>query len=240
MRCARALALASAGRSIAARMAMMAITTSNSISVKPWLFPLDNCRAGFIASSTQLASFSGRSQISFLAEVEEQAGHNQRRSLLKRFWAFADFRNCICARPASNPPVLFPHCRDHSRRWVRRARSRGAAPWPPPRESRVRQRQAVAELDWWTVVPAFVQPRLRWPFQPRVATFCSRSAATRPWPHKAEELGYIDALYFLSGYNRRVTRACHQNNGQEATSLRGLDEEEPLEISQWAEQGITD
>src|SRR5947207_670344 len=32
---ARSLALASAGRSIAARMAMIAITTSNSISVKP-------------------------------------------------------------------------------------------------------------------------------------------------------------------------------------------------------------
>ena len=34
--CALALACARAGRSMAARMAMMAITTSNSISVKPY------------------------------------------------------------------------------------------------------------------------------------------------------------------------------------------------------------
>jgi hypothetical protein len=35
--CARAFALDNAGNNIAARMATMAITTSNSIKVKPWL-----------------------------------------------------------------------------------------------------------------------------------------------------------------------------------------------------------
>src|ERR1017187_386743 len=48
MRWALALAPASAGSSIAARMAMMAITTNNSISVKPCFFW--KCRTGIISS----------------------------------------------------------------------------------------------------------------------------------------------------------------------------------------------
>src|ERR1035437_625094 len=45
---ARALALESAGSSSAARMAMIAMTTSNSIRVKPgrWWFGADGCAGG--------------------------------------------------------------------------------------------------------------------------------------------------------------------------------------------------
>src|SRR5258708_39865138 len=45
MRLARSLALARAGSSIAARIAMMAITTSNSIKVNPAGSRRDRCRA---------------------------------------------------------------------------------------------------------------------------------------------------------------------------------------------------
>lgn len=46
IRCARALALDNAGSSMAAKMAMMAITTSNSIKVKPRPPPPGNARGG--------------------------------------------------------------------------------------------------------------------------------------------------------------------------------------------------